>query len=402
MTDEAPPEAKESPKKRKLWPIVLFSAAVLLVALIIFFWWLFWARFVRSTNDAYVHGNTVRLTPQVPGIVTKIYAEDTDLVEEGQILVELDRTDYNIAFEKAKNELAQSVRRVCQMFEKVYSLAAIYEEKQSHLAKAEIYYLNRKGVVQTGAISDEEFVASETNYYAAMAALEMTKYDLRQAISEVQGTTVDTHPLVKQAKDVVRKTYVNLNRCTLRAPATGIIAKRYVQVGQSVNSSIPLMAVVPLDQIWVEANFKEIHLDKIRIGQMAKVTSDMYGDSVTFRGQVVGIGAGTGAVFSTLPPQNATGNWIKIVQRVPVRIQISSDQLYKYPLRLGLTMSVEVNVRDTGGRQIPPKSPGKPIFTTDVFTEQLAGAEKVIKEVVETNRFYADPISHKIMGLVQP
>lgn len=389
-------KARKKKKQVMSWIVIGFS----LIALFIFAWWFFLARFVASTKDAYVHGNQVRLTPQIPGIVTAVNVNETELVSEGQVLVRLDQTDRRLAFEKAKTELAESVRRVTKMFENVYALAARFEIRQAELFRAEVNYLDRKNVVSEGAVSDEEFIHSEAQYHAAKAAVQETKYRLMQAISEVQNTTVPTHPLVERAKEGVRRTWVDLQRCTLKAPASGIIAQRSVQVGQSVMPHDALLAIIPLDQMWINANFKETHLSKIRIGQSVSMRADTYGHAVSFSGQVIGIGSGSGAVFSALPPQNATGNWIKIVQRIPVRISLNTEQLRRYPLRLGLSMHVDVDVRDKEGRRVPLQSAEKPLYTTTVFQDQEKGASPVIEEIIKANQTHEMTIGYDVLSLV--
>ena len=356
------------------------------LALIAFIWWFFWGRFEKSTDDSYVQGNQVRLTSQIDGYVVSIHADDTELVEEGQILVELDKVDRLLAFEKAKAVLAESIRIVTKLFETVYVLASEYEMAGAKLVETEVLYINRKEVVESGAISEEEYIVAETNYYAAKARLVAAKYNLMKGISEVQNTTVATHPIVEKAKSDLREAYVNLQRCTLRSPVTGIVALRKVQVGQSITKQIPLLAVIPLNQMWVDANFKEVDLSKIRIGQTATITSDMYGGKVVYKGEVIGIGIGSGAVFSPLPPQNATGNWIKIVQRIPVRVSLDLDQLRRNPLRLGLSMNVSIDVHDLEGSRVPSMSVDKSIYQTDIFYSQIDGAEKVIQEILDQNQ----------------
>lgn len=393
--DSNPPVPKKNKKV-----IAIVTLIFVVIGGLIFFWWLFWGRFVVSTEDAYVHGNQVTLTPQIPGIVTQVNVNDTELVNQGQVLIELDQTDRKISLDTAKNDLADTIRNVTTMFENVYALAAQFEMKQAELFSAEVDYLDRKNVVAEGAVSDEDFIHAESNYYSAKAAVELVKYQLMQAISQVQNTKISNHPLVERAKQNVRQAWVNLQRCTLKAPATGIIAQRNVQVGESVNPASPLLAIIPLDQIWVNANFKEDDLESIRIGQPVTLTADMYGHDVQYAGEVIGIGSGTGAVFSALPPQNATGNWIKIVQRVPVRIAVNMEQVRRFPLFLGLSMRVHVDIRDKQGRRVPIKSSVKPLYVTDVFMDQTVGVEEVINEIVEQNLTYDMAISHEVLSLV--
>lgn len=399
---DAPPEnaSDKKPKsKRKL--IIWFTIGLVVISAGVFFWWFFWGRFTVSTNDAYVHGNQVRLNPQVSGIVTAIHADNTQLVKEGQVLVELDRTDRLIDFLHSRSQLGQAIRQVSQMFEKVYVIASQVEVAESNLIQAEVDYLDRKHIVDTGAVSDEEFIHAEVAFVSAKATLKKVKFELLQALSEVQNTKVSTHPIVEKAQESVRQAWVNLQRCVLKAPATGIVAQRHVQVGESVSPNMTLLTIVPLNQMWVNANFKEIHLSKIRIGQPVHMKADSYGGEVIYQGEVIGIEGGSGAVFSALPPQNATGNWIKIVQRVPVRISLHQDQLIRYPLRLGLTMDAHVDVRDTQGHRIPDPSSGKTIYKTDIFQEQILGSDEVIEEIFQENLTCDLDISEDIENLCQ-
>ncbi len=371
----------------KKW-IPLSCVIFLGIGMIGVIWWYGWGQYEKSTDESYVGGNQVRLTSQIPGYVVSIYADDTELVEEGQILVSLDATDRSIAFEKAKAVLAEKVREVTKLFENVHVLLSDYEIAEAKVLEAETRYLNRRNIVESGAVSEEEYIFAETDYLAAKAVLKGAKYNLMKGISEVQNTSVENHPLVEKAKSDVREAFVNLQRCTLRSPVTGIVAQRRVQVGQTIRPEIPLLAVIPLNQMWVDANFKEVDLAKIRIGQPVYTTSDMYGSDIVYRGEVIGIGIGTGAVFSPLPPQNATGNWIKIVQRVPVRVSLDPDQLRKNPLRLGVSMNVTVDVHDITGRRVPERNSDKFIYQTDVFQTQIDGVEKIIQDILDQNGSY--------------
>lgn len=374
-------------KGRRFWFIIV-TICFFVLGLIVFFWWLFFGRFVKTTRDAYVNGNQVRVTSQIFGYITAVYADDTQLVQKGQILLELDKTDAQIAFEQSKARLAESVRKAIQLFGEAHEAVAAYQLRKANKENAEIYYLDRKAVLESGAIAQEEFIRAETEYIVTQAQLAIAKYKLMQAISEVKHTTIHTHPLVEQAKVSVREAFVNLQRCIIRAPTTGIVALRRAQVGQAVSPNVPLLAVVPLDQIWIDANFREIDLGKLYIGQSAKVTSDVYGRKVVYVGRVVGISMGSGAVFSPLPPQNATGNWIKIVQRFPVRIAIDMQKLSDFPLRLGLSMKVKVNIRDGGDHRIPFPRSEEVLYDTDIFSHQLSGAEEVIQQVLQENESF--------------
>lgn len=380
--------------------IILFTLSILAIAAIVFCWWLFYARFRDFTRDAYVHGNQVSLTPQISGYVSAVYCEETDLVKEGQILVKLDETDNRLALDRAIAGLGSSIRAVTELFENVYTSAAIVKEREAAYIRAEVDFMDREAVVASGAISKEEYIHAKTAFAGAESALEASCFNLRKAISAVDKTTVRTHPVVKSSIEQVKRAYINLKRCTIKAPATGIVAQRGVQVGESISPASQLLAIVPLDQIWVDANFKEIHMKNIRIGQDVSMTSDFYGGSVIYRGRVVGIAGGTGAVFSPLPPQNATGNWIKIVQRVPVRVSISQVMLTKYPLRLGLSMNVTIDITDKSGKKVPDTIKDTlPLWKTDVFKEQEEGVSMVIEKAFKENASFEGMISQEVRVL---
>ncbi len=380
-------EADEAHKKKKQkWTMLITIGIFLLIAIGVFIYWYGWWRFEKFTDDAYVSGNIIELTPQVSGIVTGIYADDTDFVEKNQVIVTLDETDYQLSFEMSLSQLANTVRNVVQLFENVKRLEAQILVNEAELVRAEQDFQNRVDLVEIGGVSLENFEHVEADLKRTAAALEATRHELLGAYALVQNTTVDRHPLVQNAKEKVVEAYVNLRRCKIVAPTSGFIAKRSTQLGEYVTDTTPLLAVIPLDEIWVNANFKEVQLSKMRIGQHVKMTSDLYGDDVVYNGHVVGISAGTGSVFSVLPPQNATGNWIKIVQRLPVRVSLDPEQIKKYPLRIGLSMDVTVNVRNTQGEMLAAAKQLKPIYTTDVYKKQEMGVERLIEDVITKNR----------------
>jgi membrane fusion protein (multidrug efflux system) len=385
MTDSTPENApsKNGQLRRKFF--YWFSASLLTITLLIVVYYLIWGQFSEWTDDAYVSGNQVILTPQVSGIITKITADDTDFVEEGRILIQLDTTDAVIRLEKCKDELAQTVRSIVQKFELVKELSAEREARRAELLRAEQDFKHREKLIDAGGVSLEDLEHAIANLSVAMANLALTEHKLRAAYAEVEGTTVENHPIVNASKDNLRAAWVALERCKIAAPVTGLIAQRRAQVGTWVNPNDPLLAIVPLDQMWVNANYKEVQLKNIRIGQPAKLVSDTYGGSVTYEGTVLGVAGGTGAVFSILPPQNATGNWIKIVQRVPVRISLNPKQLKEFPLRLGLSMEVSTDTHNREGSYVPLIKPEKPIYETDIFELQEIGAEGLIQEILQTN-----------------
>lgn len=351
-------------------------------------WFLIW-RFEESTEDAYVHGNQVVVTPQISGYIISVTVDDTEVVEEGRVLVKLDTIDKKLAFESTKNTLAETVRNVAQMFENVGVLKGEREMRKAEFAKSAKDYKHRKNLVKSGGVSVEDFQHSEAAFIATFAAFLSATHNLRGAQALVENTTLETHPLIERAKDQVRETFVNLERCTIRSPVHGMVAMKKAQVGESVSPKFPLMTIVPLDQIWVDANFKEVKLKKMRIGQPVKLTSDIYGSDVVYHGKVIGIAAATGSVMSVLPPQNATGNWIKIVQRLPVRVELDPDQLKRHPLRLGLSMHAHVDIRNTSGKMIPAPPPPGALYATDIFNKQEEGVETIIKKIVKENSTFS-------------
>lgn len=379
---------EQRPRNRKplLWGL---TALILFISVVIFLLWLLIFRFQQSTNDAYVNGNQVVISPQISGFISSVTVEDTQLVEEGHVLVQLDTIDKTVAFERAKSELADTVRKVAELFQNVEKFKADTEARKAEMAKTGQDYEHRKKLVASGAISLEDFQHSEANFIAAFAGLLSAQYQLRGAEALTEGTTIATHPTVETGKTAVREAYVNLQRCTIRSPVTGMVASKNAQVGESIAPSTPLMTIIPLDQIWIDANFKESQLRHIRIGQSVKTTADMYGSDVVYHGHVIGIGAATGSVLSVLPPQNATGNWIKIVQRLPVRIGLESAEIKKNPLRLGLSMNVKVDIHDQKGKIIPSPTPLSALFSTDVFGKQIEGVEEIIDTIIRDNSTFS-------------
>lgn len=369
-------------RNRIIWGL---SIGLLFIALIFFLLWLLIFRFHKTTDDAYVSGNQVVITPQISGFITFVTVEDTELVEEGHILVQLDTIDQTVNLEKAKSELADTVRNVAQLFENVGKLKANVEMRKSEVAKTGQDYEHRKKLIDSGAISVEDFQHAEAFFIEAFASLLAAQHELSAAEALVEGTTIPTHPLVEKAKAATKEAFVNLQRCTIRSPVKGLVANKQAQVGEAIAPNSPLMTIVPLDQIWIDANYKEVQLKKVRIGQPATMTADIYGSDVVYRGKVIGISAATGSVLSVLPPQNATGNWIKIVQRLPVRIQLDPEQIKDHPLRLGLSMYVKVDVSDTKGELIPALSSSQPLFKTNIFEGQELGADELINKIIADN-----------------
>jgi membrane fusion protein (multidrug efflux system) len=388
MSNEQDNAETNAEKKRKGRRGFLLRALVLVIVLVAIgwtLWYIFEGRWYADTDDAYVKGNVVQITPQVPGTVVSIGAEDGDLVHAGQVLVKLDPSDAEVNLQMAKANLARTVRQVRGLFSNVQSAQADLKTRRIALSKARADYERRKNLASSGAISAEELAHARDALDAAKSALSSAQQQYHRSKVLVDDTVIASHPDVKAAAAKVRAAYLAYVRTTLVAPVDGYIAKRTVQVGQQVQPGLPLMAVVPLHQVWVNANFKETQLGDMRIGQKVTMVSDLYGSDVTFHGRVTSLGIGTGSAFSLLPAQNATGNWIKIVQRVPVRITLDPHDIDKHPLRIGLSMSASVNLHDKSGPVLAQHTSNKPQLTTDVYKRQLHAANLLIKRVIHAN-----------------
>ena len=379
-----PAPVKSGKRKRAL----IILATVVVAALVAWLlWYLLVGRWHEDTDDAYVQGNMVSITPQTGGTVVAINAEDGMKVVAGQVLVQLDPNDAKVAFEQARANLAGTVRQVRGLYSAVDAGQAELRARQVALAKAQADVDRRTGLVATGAVSAEELAHARDELAAAQAALSSSRGNLSRNRALVDATTVASQPQVQAAAAQLRSAFLNLQRAAIVAPVTGYVAQRHVQLGQRVQPGATLMAVIPLEQAWVEANFKETQLAKMRLGQPVTLTSDVYGDDVEYSGKLSSLGLGTGSAFSLLPAQNASGNWIKIVQRVPVRIELDPKQLAENPLRIGLSMSVDVSIRDQDGRMLAGSAPkgGKPLFSTQAYATQLSDANTLITGIIEQN-----------------
>lgn len=377
-----PTKAPHAKRNLILWSITAF---VLLVGLGIFLYRLLWGRFHEYTNDAYVSGNLVYVTPQVSGIVTSIYIDDTELVEEGHLLIELDKTDFHIALDLSKADLADQIRSVAQLFLQVKQAVAMVQVTKARFAQNAEDFERRKALVDSGSVSIENFEHAEhalTESFFSLAASEASYFSL---FAQIDKTTIENHPRVQKAEQHLKDAFVQMKRATLRAPVKGLVAERTVQVGQRVKAGEPLFSIIPLDRVWVDANFKEVQIGKMQIGQHVSVYSDVYGRSVEYHGRIGGIGGGTGSVFSVLPPQNATGNWIKIVQRVPVRIFLDPKEIISHPLRLGLSMEATVDIHDIHESSIPSLIPTRPLYKTNIFMNEEEGVDALIEEIFKAN-----------------
>jgi membrane fusion protein (multidrug efflux system) len=396
MSEPLTPRETKTARRRGL---TLIAAAVVVVGVGWGAWDWFSGRHYESTDNAYVAGNVVQITPQVAGTVVAIGADDTDHVQTGQTLVRLDPADARIALDQAQAQLAQTVREVRSLYANNAALQAQISLRSADLARAEAEVARleddvrrRAPLMASGAVGKEEFQhanavvnTAKSSATAARAALLAAKEQLAASQTQTEGTRVQEHPSVQRAAAKVREAFLALQRTELVAPLSGYVAKRGVQVGQRVAAGAPLMTVVELDKLWVDANFKESQLHKLRIGQSVDLVADLYGDKVAYHGTVAGLGAGTGAAFALLPAQNATGNWIKVVQRVPVRIALDAAQVAQHPLRIGLSMDVKVDTDDQSGPMLSTAQRSAPVAATSVYDAQLEAADAAVEKTISAN-----------------
>jgi membrane fusion protein, multidrug efflux system len=373
------------PNRRWRWLGAVLGVTLIAVAL----YAVYWAQVLRyhqTTDDAYVSGNVVQITPQISGTVVAIGADDTQFVKAGQPLVRLDQADARVALDEAEAELARTVRDVRTLFATSSQLEAAMQRRQSDLTAAQSDLARRQRLGGSGAVSGEELQHANDAVKTADAAAREAQQQLAANRARVDGTTLEDHPQVRDAAAAVRNAYLTLARTELPAPVAGFVARRNVQLGERVSPGTPLMAVVPLDQVWVDANFKEPQLARMRMGQLVTLTADLYGARVVYHGTVAGFGAGTGAAFSILPAQNATGNWIKIVQRVPVRIALDPHELAVHPLQIGLSMKADVDVRaGSEGARLPQLASHAPAWSTEVFAPIDSQADARVRAIIAAN-----------------
>ena len=342
-------QAAGSPNRARSLGLWSLTAIVVLCGLGYLGYWLLDGRYYESTDDAYVNGDVVQITSEIPGTVIALNVDDTQPVRAGQFLLELDPADAKIAVADAEADLARAVRQVRGLFAQSKELRAQIDQREQAQRTADDDLTRRGGLLADGAISAEELSHARDAVTTTRANVAAARQQFSQTVAQIDGTTIADHPQVLAAAAAVRNAALALHRTRLNSPVSGMIAKRSVQVGQRVSAGIPLLAVVPLDDVWIDANFKEGQLEHMRTGQAVSVHTDVYGRDVTYHGHVVGIAAGSGNAFALLPAQNASGNWIKIVQRVPVRILLNPDELTAHPLRVGLSASVHVDLHDTSG-----------------------------------------------------
>jgi len=385
MSQTSSPEAATAaPSRRGKLLRGLFLIVVILLAAFAA-WYYLLGRWAEETDDAYVVGNQVQITPLIAGTVVAIAVDDGMKVEQGQLLVQLDPSDTEVAMQQAQANLARTVRQVRGMYRSVEGAQADLNARQVTLKRARDDFARRRDLAASGAISNEELAHARDELAAAEASVAGSRETMERSRALVDDTVIATQPDVQAAAAQLRQAYLNHARAGIVAPVTGYVARRSVQVGQRVQPGAALMAVVPSEQMWVEANFKETQLRHMRLGQEVELRSDLYGGEVTYTGQITSLGLGTGSAFSLLPAQNASGNWIKIVQRVPVRIAIDEKQLAAHPLRIGLSMKAEVNLHDQKGTVLPVDAAKGTVYGTGVYARQLQDADALIHTIIQGN-----------------
>lgn len=377
------PSAKNQVRKRALLGLTtLFLAAGVAYGA----YWYLDLRHYQNTDDAYVTGDIVPINPRVTGSVTAIMADNTDKVIAGQPLVKLDATDSKLALEQAETQLAETIRNTHKLMVDVGQLQANVQARQVALSQAMSDLTRFSALGRSDAISQQELQHAQDSVKQAQAELSAAQQQLLATQALVLNTPLAQQPAVQHAMQVVKQAWINLQRTTLVSPSNGYVAKRSVQLGSYVTPGTPLMAVIPLHSVWVDANFKETQLQNMRIGQPVTLVSDFYGDDVVYHGTVEGLSAGTGSAFSLLPPQNATGNWIKVVQRLPVRIRLEPKELDQHPLRIGLSMTVTVNTLDRDGNELATSIKQDAHSSTDALQVDMAPIEQRIATILQQNQ----------------
>ena len=385
-------DEQDDPKKKRRKVIVLsIIAAVFILAGLA---WLLLYIFVFSqretTDDAYVKGDMVTISSRVAGTVVEVNVEETDRVHQGQVLIRLDPVDANVALMNAEGQLAQAVREAQAKMQQANQADAAIPQRRAQYEQARDEYNRRHPLLERRAVSAEEVDTGKRQMQQAKAALDAAEREAAAAHAQVDGTTVENYPAVIQARSQFRNAWVNNGRNAIVSPIEGYAARRQVQVGQRIQPGQDLLTVVPLADLWIDANFKETQLEHIRIGQPVKISTDMYSD-IDYHGKVVGLNAGTGSAFSLLPAENATGNWIKVVQRLPVRIAIDPEDLRKHPLRIGLSTDVNVDTHDRDGRVLSDTPRNKPLATTNVYEQEMGEADKHAEAIIRENTVDTTP-----------
>ena len=348
-------------------------------------YWYLVGRYFIQTDDAYVSGNQLSLTPQIAGTVISIAADDTDLVLAGQSVVKLDRSNATVAIHHAEAAPGAAVRAIRKLRQQASAERARIRLRRIQLKRDRQDYYRDKHLVTEQGVTLQQFQHAEASFHGAQQRLRYATHRLASLMVQMDAPTILKNPTVQLAVANLHQAWLDLKRTSILAPITGYVAQRRAQIGERVTTGQPLLSIIPLRQIWVDANFKETDISRLRIGQPVSVTADEYGTHVVYRGRIAGISAGTGSAFELLPPQNATGNWIKIVRRVPVRIQLRLKQLRKHPLRIGLSMSVTVNTHDLSGPVLALEPPPEPVYHTNVYAQAGHGFRALVRKILREN-----------------
>lgn len=393
----APPAAGFFQTRRGRW-LLIVAVVFAIIGLLALGYWYFYARDYQQTDDAYVAGDLVNVMSQVAGTVISIGADETDFVQAGQELARLDGTDTEIALRDSEARLARAVRQVRTVFANRDQLEAVVAQRKADLSKARSDLERRKDLTGSGAVSAEEVSHARDTLSAARDGLVAAEKNLAASAALTGQTGVSDNPDVQAAATDVERSYLAFRRTSIRAPVSGYVARRAVQLGERVApGGQPLLSLVPLERLRIEANFKEVQLSRMRIGQPVRIIADLYGGHVEFHGAVAGLGLGTGAAFALLPAQNATGNWIKVVQRVPVRIALDRAELAEHPLRVGLSTKVRVDVRNVSGQILAQTARRTPVLATNAYDIDRQEIQSRIAHIIQENmgkateRFAARP-----------
>lgn len=379
------PQQPKNKKKKRKGALIFLAVLFVIVGMAYLVYWFMVLRHYQETDDAYVAGNQTQVMAQVSGSVNKVWFDDTDYVKKGDVLVTLDRTDAEQAFEKAQTALATSVRQTHQLIINSKQYQATIALRKTALDQALADLKRREPLGAANLIGREDLQHARDAVATAQAQLDVAtqQYNANQAM--ILDTSLEDQPAVKQSAAQLRDAWLSLQRTRVLSPINGYVSRRSVQVGSQITSSTPLLAVVPADNLWVDANFKETQLEGVRIGQPATVISDIYGDDVVYHGKVVGLDMGTGSVFSLLPAQNATGNWIKVVQRLPVRIELDPQEVANHPLRIGLSTLVKVDTSNRDGAVLATSVRSKPAYESDALALDLTPVNDLIANIIRAN-----------------
>ena len=381
---ESSSKAQVMRSRRTRWLIIVVAAFVVIGGGAAAYWGLY-GRFYQDTDDAYVAGDLVNVSSQISGTVIAIDADETDYVQVGQEVVRLDDTDARIALQQAEDQLAKAVRQVHTVFTSRDELNAVLAQRRADLSRAQTDLVRRNSLGESGAVSAEEISHAQEAVNEAQQALIAAEKSLAGGTALLGRTGVADNPDVQAAATAVKSAWLALRRTSIHAPVSGYVAKRPVQLGERTTPGNPMISIVPLERLWVEANFKEVQLSHMRIGQPVKIVADLYGGEVEYQGRIAGLGLGTGAAFALLPAQNATGNWIKVVQRLPVRVALDAQQLRAHPLRIGLSTRATVDIHTTSGPQLAQVARKEPILNTDIYAIDFTEISTRIAQIIADN-----------------